>query len=250
MLNEERKRLIYELVDKKGSVSVSELIKELAASESTIRRALIEMDREGLIKKVHGGAVSLKKEVLTKDQSVSQREDENIEEKQLIAKYAAELIKDGDVCYIDAGTSTYLMIPYLNDKKATFVTNGLKHGLALANQGHQVYMPGGSIKRATEAIIGAKAADFLTDMHFTIGFFGTNGITLAEGYTTPDVEEGMIKKKAFGHCQECYILADSSKFNKVCTASFGQYSDAIIITTSKARSEYANSSNTLLVDRV
>lgn len=250
MLNEERKRKILELTNLKGSISINDLMKELEASESTVRRDLIDMDKEGLIKKVHGGAVALKDQIMTRDIMVAERQDENKSEKEMIARYGAELIKDDDVVYLDAGTTTYMMIPYLKDTKAIFITNGVSHALGLSLQGHQVYVPGGILKKETEAIIGQKTAEFISEMNFTLGFFGTNGITFDEGFTTPDIEEGMIKKKAFGHSRERYILSDSSKFDKICSCSFGEYKDGIIITTSNIKEKYRNSSNTLLVDKL
>lgn len=250
MLNEERKRKILDLTNLKGSISINDLMKELGASESTVRRDLIDMDKEGLIKKVHGGAVALKDQIMTRDVMVDQRQDENKSEKELIARYGAELIKDDDVVYLDAGTTTYMMIPYLKDTKATFITNGVCHALGLSLQGHQVYVPGGILKKETEAIIGQKTAEFISEMNFTLGFFGTNGITFNEGFTTPDIEEGLIKRKAFEHSRERYILSDSSKFDKICSYSFGDYKDGIIITTSNIKEKYRNSSNTLLVDKL
>ena len=102
MLNEERKRKILELTNLKGSISINDLMKELGASESTVRRDLIDMDSEGLIKKVHGGAVALKEGIMTRDLMVAQRQDENKGEKEAIARYSAELIKDDDIVYLDA----------------------------------------------------------------------------------------------------------------------------------------------------
>ena len=129
MLNEERKRKILELTNLKGSISINDLMKELGASESTVRRDLIDMDSEGLIKKVHGGAVALKEGIMTRDLMVAQRQDENKSEKEAIARYSAELIKDDDIVYLDAGTTTYMMIPYLKNTRATFVTNGVSHAM-------------------------------------------------------------------------------------------------------------------------
>lgn len=250
MLNEERKRRILELTKLKGSISINDLMKELEASESTVRRDLIDMDKEGLLKKVHGGAVALKDQIVTRDLLMAQRADENIDEKEIIAKYACELIRDDDVIYLDAGTTSYMMIPYLKDSKATFITNGVSHALALSMQGHHVYMPGGILKKETEAIIGQKCAEFIAEMNFTRGFFGTNGTTFNEGFSTPDIEEGMIKQVAFRHCKERYILCDSSKFDQICSFSFGDYKDGIVITTANAQDKYLNSGNILLADKM
>lgn len=250
MLNEERKRRILELVNTQGSISVNEIMKEIYASESTVRRALNDMDESGLLKKVHGGAIALNNDIQTKDISMTRRKDINSKEKNEIARYGASLIKDDDVVYLDAGTNTYMMIPYLKEKKATFVTNGVSHALALSLDGHHVYLPGGTLKKETEALIGQSAAEFIGSMNFTMGFFGTNGITLTEGFTTPDIEEAQIKRKAFNRCRERYVLSDSSKFGNVCSATFAEFDKAIIITSSKAPEKFSREPNTLLVDKV
>lgn len=249
MLTEERKRHILELLEIKDCISVSELMDALDASESTIRRDLSDMDSKGLLKKVHGGAVSLNRKVVTIDQSVTEREDQNIEQKQQIAAFAASLVKENDVVFLDAGTTTGMIIPYLKNIHATFITNAVTHARLLSNQGHQVYVTGGMMKSDTEALIGAETVEYLANMNFTIGFFGTNGVSLDEGFTTPDVQEGAVKRIAFAHAKERYILADVTKFDKICSTTFGKYNAAIIITHSSIPKKY-KTHNCVLVDLI
>ena len=97
MLNEERKRIILDITNERKSITIIELMEILDASESTVRRDLSDMDKKGLLKKVHGGAISLNNDILTEDESVEQRSDLNSSSKREIAKYAASLIKDNDV---------------------------------------------------------------------------------------------------------------------------------------------------------
>ncbi len=250
MLNEERKRIILDITNKRKSVSVNELMEELKASESTLRRDLNDLSKQGLIKKVHGGALALDETVETQDKSVSERTTLNADAKREIAKYCASLIKDNDVVYLDAGTSTGMMIPYLKNSKATFFTNGITHAKALSDNGHMVYLPGGMLKSKTEAIIGANCLEYIQKMNFTIGFFGTNGITLNEGFTTPDLEEAKIKEMAYKKSREKYILADPSKFNKICTVSFGSVDKGFIVTNSHIDEKYKKLHNTILVDLI
>ena len=227
----------------------TELMEALNASESTIRRDLSDMDAKGLLKKVHGGAVSLNRKIVTKDQSINEREDQNIEQKQQIAAFAASLIKENDVVFLDAGTTTGMMIPYLKNTHATFITNAVSHARLLSSQGHQVYVTGGMMKSDTEALIGAETVEYISNMNFTIGFFGTNGISIDEGFTTPDMQEGAVKRIAFSHAKEKYILADVTKFGKICTSTFGKYQDAIIITHSSIPNMY-KTHNVVLVDLI
>ena len=95
-----------EILRNRHSVQVTELAKELSTSESTIRRDIIELDRQGRLRKVHGGAVSVDIRITSEETDVSERQQISIEEKECIAQYAASLIKDNDFVYIDAGTTT------------------------------------------------------------------------------------------------------------------------------------------------
>ena len=90
----------------------------------------------------------------------------------------------------------------------------------------------------------------LERMNFTIGFFGTNGISIQEGFTTPDPEEGEIKRTACLHCAETYILADLSKFNVICTYTFAPIDKGFIVTDSSAPKIYRDLHNTILVDLI
>ena len=195
MLNEDRKRRIVTITNERQSVTIPELMEILGASQSTIRRDLNELNNSRMLKKVHGGAVSLKNGIQTIDESVLQRKDLNIESKRKIAYYAASLIKETDVVYLDAGTTTAEMLPHLENISATYVTNCISHASVLASFGHQVYMPGGSLKAKTDALIGSETLKYIENMNFTIGFFGTNGINMQEGFTTPDPEEGKVKRQ-------------------------------------------------------
>ncbi|MDO4501066.1 MAG: DeoR/GlpR family DNA-binding transcription regulator [Erysipelotrichaceae bacterium] len=248
MLNEERKRIILNITNERKSVSVSDLMELLDASESTIRRDLADMDKNGLLKRVHGGAISLENSIQTEDKSVSERSVLNTKVKDEIGKYAASLIKDSDVVYLDAGTTTACIIPYLKNSKATFITNCVSHAKQLSLDGHQVYLPGGMLKAKTEAIIGGVAYQYIEKMNFTIGFFGTNGVSFYEGYSTPDPQEAQIKEVAFNHSNEKYVLCDPSKFNKVCTATFAKIDKGFLITNSEAPDEYKVLPNSIIID--
>lgn len=249
MLTEERKRRILEILEMKDHISVSELMEILNVSESTIRRDLSDMDSKGLLKKVHGGALSLNQKIVTMDPSITEREDQNIDQKHEIAAFSASLIKENDVVFLDAGTTTEMMIPYLKNTHATFITNAVTHARLLSKQGHCVYVTGGMMKSNTEALVGSDTVEYLANMNFTVGFFGTNGISLDEGFTTPDVQEASVKRIAFAHAKERYILADTTKFNQICTSTFGKYEDAIIITHSSIPNKY-KTHNCILVDIV
>lgn len=231
MLTEERHSLILEEIQEKSVVYVSELVNKLSASESTIRRDLNLLHKEGKLKKVHGGATSLKNNLITKDEKFEHRQKINIDEKTAIAKYAASLIEEDDFVYLDAGSSTALVINFINTKKTIFVTNGIDQAKSLIKRGLKTYILAGEIKPQTEAIIGVEAINSLRKYNFTKGFFGANGVSIDRGFTTPDLKEALVKEEALKRTNEAYILVDSTKFNEISNVTFGMLEDAAIITT-------------------
>lgn len=238
MLTEERYQIILNEIDRNSLVYVSELVKELDTSESTIRRDLNFLHKEGKLKKVHGGATALDKIIRTKDDLLSNREGLNIEEKIEIAKYAASLIDENDFIYIDAGTTTDLMIEFINEREAVYVTNGINQAKKLMNRGLKTYILGGEIKASTEAIIGVEAVNSLKKYNFNKGFFGANGISKDRGYTTPDINEALVKQEALKRTREAYVMADKSKFDEISSVTFGELEDAVIITTKIENNNY------------
>lgn len=232
MLTQERHALILEKLEKESVVYLSDLINLLDASESTIRRDLNYLDKAGLLKKVHGGATSLNSKLInTTEFEVEVRQGINKEEKIAIAKYAASLIKNDDLIYIDSGTTTELMIDFIEAKGATFVTNGIGHAKKLIHKNLTTYILGGELKLTTEAIIGIEAINSLRKYNFTKGFFGANGIDIERGFTTPDIREAMVKEEALKKSKLSFVLADNSKFNEVSSIIFGEISNTSIITT-------------------
>lgn len=248
MLTEERRNLIVQKVEEKGSVSVQELMVLLGASESTIRRDLNELNRKRILLKVHGGAVAVSGTV-TSDVMVAEREVMHREKKMEIARYAASLITDGDVVFLDAGTTTGFIPDFLTCTDVTFITNAISHARKLCSLGYQVYMPGGMLKIKTEALIGGQTCQFLGNFHFTRGFFGTNGVTVEEGFTTPDIQEAAVKGLALKQSRDRYIVTDSSKFDMISTVSFAGFTDAVIITDSGLKEKYRSKENVLIYDR-
>ncbi|MBP1890555.1 DeoR family fructose operon transcriptional repressor [Clostridium moniliforme] len=238
MLSEERFERILKLLEEKNTVTVTELVKELDTSESTIRRDLNHLDKMKKLKKVHGGAKSINMTYATKDDEVVVRQTLNVDEKKKIAKYAASLINEDDFVYIDAGTTTELMIDYITENRAIYITNGIVHAKKLIQKKCKVYIIGGELKLSTEAIIGVEAIDSLKKYNFTKGFFGTNGINKNAGFTTPDIKEALVKREAVNRSNEAYILADDSKFNNISAVTFAEIDRATIVTTNLKHKEF------------
>lgn len=230
MLPGERTEEILRIINERGSISNQELVSLTGASESTIRRDITALADENRIMRVHGGAMSLNSGIRMEDKDVEARRTERGDEKRLIGMYAASLIENGDLVYLDAGTTTEYMIDYITAVGVTFVTNALTHAVKLAQRGFNAYILGGQVKSVTEAIIDSEAIISLSKYNFTKGFFGTNGVSRDKGFTTPDVREADVKKYAMNRCFERYILCDSSKFGKVSRVTFAIGGDAAVIT--------------------
>ncbi|MCD8026711.1 MAG: DeoR/GlpR family DNA-binding transcription regulator [Clostridiales bacterium] len=230
MLTQERYKRILEILSEKDAVTVSELTQLLDTSESTIRRDLTALDETGKLKKVFGGATSIKQTQGIREDAFSSREAMMSEEKTLIAAYSAALIKDSDFVYIDAGTTTFRLIDYISNDKATYVTNGISHAQKLIKKGLTTYVVGGKIKPVTEAVIGAEGIRSIGNFNFTKAFMGTNGIDINAGFTTPDIEEGLIKETAINKSYITFVLADNSKFRRVFPVTFAPLKKCCIIT--------------------
>ena len=227
MLKSERKRLILEELSKHKIVSLEKLVGLLDTSESTVRRDLDELESENKLRRVHGGAElphSLQEEETIQEKSVK-----NLQEKKLIAQKAASLIKEKDVIFVDAGSTTAFLIKELEQKDITVVTNSIHHAVQLVDKQIPTVIIGGGVKMTTDASIGGVALNQINQLHFDRAFIGMNGVD--EGYfTTPDMEEGAVKRAILENAKQTYVLADSSKIGQSCFAKVAPIKRAIVIT--------------------
>ena len=220
MLKTERKKLILEELSKHKVISLEKLVGLLDTSESTVRRDLDELESENKLRRVHGGA----------ELPHSLQEEETIQEKKLIAQKAASLIKEKDVIFVDAGSTTAFLIKELERKDITVVTNSIHHAVQLVDKQIPTVIIGGGVKMTTDASIGGVALNQINQLHFDRAFIGMNGVD--EGYfTTPDMEEGAVKRAILENAKQTYVLADSSKIGQSCFAKVAPIKRAIVITS-------------------
>lgn len=238
MLIQERHDVILNALKERDTIAMVELVDRIGVSEATIRRDLKTLEKMGKLRRVRGGASCTGKEFVFDEDDVVTKSRKNVEEKRKIAMYAADAIQDEDFVYIDAGTTTGMMIDYIRATKAVFVTNGIQHAKKLINKGLKTYMAGGLIKPVTEAVIGAEGVQGMMKYNFTKSFLGTNGIHIEDGFTTVDLEEAMMKKKAVENSYVTYILADHTKFGKVTPVTFAEIREACIITDREPDQRY------------
>lgn len=240
MLKEVRFSTILEAVNAQKYISLHALMELTHSSESTIRADLIELAKEGKLLRLRGGAQALNDESLSYELSVEDKMGIQYVQKKLIAQKAVTLIKPGMVIYLDAGTSTFALAEELNVPNVQVFTNSVLIARKVVSKGYKSYTVGGELRYSTDAFVGPMAEGVLSSFRFDLGFFGTNGVDLECGCTTPGVEEASIKKKAISQCREAYFLADSSKFDVVTSVQFHPFDPTHVITDSICKERYEN----------
>ncbi|ADH98451.1 DeoR/GlpR family DNA-binding transcription regulator [Salisediminibacterium selenitireducens] len=235
MLTFERQQLILDHLEEQGVAKLHELVDVTGASESTIRRDLTVLENERKLKRIHGGASRIQSKM--NEPTFVEKQTRFTEEKRSIGQKAATFIQDGDCVYLDAGTTTQAMLPFITQADVTIVTNSLniiEQGVRL---GLTIYVIGGYVKSGTNAFIGKGAVDALQSYRFDKAFIGTNGVDLEFGYSTPDPEEAQVKKMAMDQANEAFVLSDASKFGESAFARFAGLKDATLITSKDEESD-------------
>jgi len=207
----ERERIILDRLSEDGSVSVGVLARDLGLSEVTIRGDLNVLQKKGWINRKRGGAAP------AIHQDVLERQRIYPEQKNAIARAAADLVRDGDVIMIEAGTTTALIARYLAGKRDIhIVTNStLVFSYARMYPNLQITMIGGEFRRATESLVGPIALETIGRLNVRLAFVGTDGFTLERGMTTHLMEGAEIVKAMKAHAQTTVLAADSSKYGKI-----------------------------------
>ena len=249
MLADKRHSMILGIVNDEGSATVGDLAERIGISESNIRRDLAQLADAGKLNKVHGGAVALDAEDVQHDVPVAERSAKNVAQKRAIAQAAARLVGPQDFVYLDAGSSVDLLVDCLDEMRATYATDSVSHALKLASRGFEVIVLGGSLKSATQAVVGPDTNSAIARYHFTLGFWGTNGITREDGFTTPDAAEAEVKRLSMRQTLHRFVLADASKADRVSRVTFADFDDATLVTSAlPASSALLGCENVMVVD--
>ncbi|MBD1382163.1 DeoR/GlpR family DNA-binding transcription regulator [Metabacillus arenae] len=216
LLAEERKRVIIELIDQNGKVRVNDLAQSFAVSTETIRRYLEELESERKLKKVYGGAVKLDGEA--EEPSMFEREILHIEEKRRIADRAVSFISDGDVIFIDEGSTTLQMIHNLCDlNNITIITNSFPAAsklLCYANKQQfngEVIFIGGIVRCRHYRTSGSLAEQMAKEFFIDKAFISIDGLLPDDGLTCYDLEKSSMAKILIKNSTEAFVLTDHSK---------------------------------------
>jgi DeoR/GlpR family transcriptional regulator of sugar metabolism len=239
MLKADRQRRILEILQQNGNVLVTDIGDQFDVSEMTIRRDLRELEQEGLLRRVHGGAIT---DLGRGYKPMFQvRALKNVEAKQLIGRQAAKLICPGDTIALDTGTTTLEIARGLaGSRDLTIITASLpivaeiQASLALEAD-VRLILTGGILRTGEASMIGHIAERTYEDLNVEKGFIGIGGIDIKEGLTEYSLEDALVKRALLASAQLKIVVADGSKFGRVAFAFVCPLSDIdMIITDSSA----------------
>lgn len=235
MIKKEKEDKILAFVKSKGYVSMEEISSFINISPSTVRRYIMDMDKEGLLVRERGGASSIKTNAFPMvDQKLIVRERLEAESKVKIAKTALSLIEQNTTIFIDAGSTTLILAKLLpTDMRITVVTDSLTIARVTSEKGINTYLIGGVLKITTDATVGPMAEEELSKFHFKQAFMGANAVDPEYGFMTPDFSEANLKRKAVGLAEDVVFLVDKTKFETKSVVSFASLDGNTAITDFK-----------------
>lgn len=222
MLTSQRKQLILQKLAAEGQVLSKHLSETFNVSEDTIRRDLRELSAEGLLQRVHGGALPASAAIVT----FAERKNLRLDAKRVIAKKGAELVEPGQVVMIDGGTTTAELITFFpTDLPITVVTHSPSIALGLADHPLiEVIMIGGRLFKHSLVAVGAAAIENIAKVRADIFFMGVTGIHADAGLSTGDYEESCIKRAFSQQAAETIVLASPEKLNSASAWVIGDIS--------------------------
>lgn len=208
-----RKEQILGILREKKSVRILDLSKQLGVSRETVRKDIVEMEEEGLLKKTYGGAVL---DEANTETAYERRRSENEEEKKAIAERAYQFIEPGDTIYLDYGTSSYSLAKKLvGFEGLTVVTNSIPIvNLLIHSSGIELIILGGNVRKNEDSLFGSFGLNNAKEVFVDFGFFGCAGIDINSGITNYHMGEIEISKMMVEHSKTVILLADDSKFGK------------------------------------
>ncbi len=233
MYAEERQQAIADLVAQRGRLSVNALAAEYAVTTETVRRDLSVLERAGILRRVHGGAVPAAA-LTALEAKVGDRDLAHADEKDRIAKRAVDLLPaSGGSVILDAGTTTArlaMMVP--RDLQLTVITNAVPIAARLAGSPSiRLHLLPGRVRPTTHAAVGEDTVEALGRLKADVAFVGTNGLSAAHGLSTPDHAEAAAKRALIAAAHQVVVLVDSSKIGQEHTVRFATLADVDVVVT-------------------
>ncbi|MFF1357586.1 MULTISPECIES: DeoR/GlpR family DNA-binding transcription regulator [unclassified Streptomyces] len=228
LLAEQRRALILDEVRRRGGVRVNELTRKLGVSDMTVRRDLDALARQGVLEKVHGGAVPVV-EASTHEPGFEAKSGLELSAKEDIARTAAALAAPGTAIALSGGTTTYALAHHLLDvPDLTVVTNSVRvadvfHGAQRSSgqrQGAATVVLTGGVRTPSDSLVGPVADQAIAALHFDVLFLGVHGISLEAGLSTPNLAEAETNRRLVQSARRVVVVADHTKWGTVGLSSF------------------------------
>lgn len=205
----ERQKSILRILGEDRELSVSDLTERFSVSGVTIRQDLDYLQSQGLLRRVHGGAV------LHSEEDIAHRLGVNFEAKLRIAELAASFVSAGDTIFIEAGSANALLARTLAQREGIrVVTNNLFIARTLKESNVQVVAIGGVYQHQSECVVGSLARLGIAEVNFTRAFIGVDGCSFDQGLTCSDMMRAEIAHAVVAAARETFVLTDSSKFGR------------------------------------
>lgn len=219
-----RLRRMEQYILEKENVSMEELCEEFDMSMNTVRMDVAALVKKGSVKKVYGGVCSNRQNSLV---PFEERKMKNIEKKRSVCKAAAELVDDGDIIFVDSGTTAMYLTDYLDQhKNVTVLTNNLNLIMrAVPYENIQVICLPGILERKTNSFVSAETGKILERYNIKKAFFAATGVMENGDVTNSSSLEYEIKREAMKNSEHAYLLLDSGKFGKSALLTFAHISD-------------------------
>lgn len=216
----DRQQAILRLLEARGSVDVAELAEEFDVSEGTIRNDLTALEEQNQLTRVRGGAIPINGSPARP--IFNSRVKINADSKKKIARWASELVSDGDVILLDASSTTYHMAAHLEDRhNITVVTNHIETARLLnTDPTKRVILLGGYLRPDNLAVTGEIGQEILKGLHLNTAFISCVGFSLEAGLMEADIQEASLKRQILQSAAHVVALVDSSKFDKVGLTAF------------------------------
>ena len=220
-----RQSLILEQVSREGEVLVAQLCRLFDTSEMTIRRDLAELDRAGLLRRVHGGAVAVHSRIY--EPPLALRRTQALDAKAAIAARAIELVEDGDSIALDVGSTVLALAPLLSARRGlTIVTTSLPVVRSLLesttlDRGTRLILTGGQTRLDEHSLIGDLAIRAYRELHVDTAFLGIGGVSPQDGLTEYNLDDAAVKRELIRSADRVHVLAHGEKIGRTTFASVG-----------------------------
>jgi DeoR/GlpR family transcriptional regulator of sugar metabolism len=231
LLAEQRRALILDEVRRRGGVRVNELTRKLSVSDMTVRRDLDALARQGVIEKVHGGAVPVV-EASTHEPGFEAKSTLELTAKEDIARAAAAMAVPGSAIALSGGTTTYALAQHLLDvPELTVVTNSVRvadvfHAAQRSTAtggpraGAATVVLTGGVRTPSDSLVGPVADQAIGSLHFDVLFLGVHGISVEAGLSTPNLAEAETNRRFVQSARRVVVVADHTKWGTVGLSSF------------------------------